>query len=227
MIYAMVLLNRVIDIIKSEEKPQYPPDIYGNLTIAIETTEETKIGMIYNEETGLFSEYIIPVPQPTQLDRIEEQLNKSLDEIRAEGAAVASVNLMTVGAEMTKAMATAKMDVPATAGTFAEQWDEWTADSKTAADKSLWQYKGVGYQARTDIKKIEVYAPDVATNNYAVRPIPDVNGVYPGMLNMDVSIGMKVRDWEDGKVYICYANPIKSLQWAPHNVPSSFELYEG
>lgn len=227
MVYAMVLLNRVIDIVESEEKPQYPPDIYGNPIIAIETTEETKIGMIYNEETGIFSEYIPPKPQLTQLDRIEKQLNKSFDEIRAEGAAVASVNLMTVGAEMTKAMATAKMDVPATAGTFAEQWDEWTADSKTAADKSLWQYKGVGYQARTDIQKIEVYAPDVATNNYAVRPIPDVNGVYPGMLNMDVSIGMKVRDWEDGKVYICYANPIKSLQWAPHNVPSSFELYEG
>lgn len=167
-----------------------------------------------------------PEPQPTQLDRIETQLNKSLDEIRAEGAAAASVNLITVGAEMTKALAAAKMDVPATAGTFAEQWDEWTLDEKTATAKSLWQYKGVGYQARTDIQKIEVYAPDVATNNYAVRPIPDVNGVYPGMINMDVSIGMKVRDWEDGKVYICYANPITSLQWAPHNVPASFELYE-
>lgn len=169
----------------------------------------------------------IPEPQPTQLDRIETQLNKSLDEIRAEGAAVASVNLMAVGAEMTKALAAAKMDVPATAGTFAEEWDEWTPDEKTATAKSLWQYKGVGYQARTDIQKIEVYAPDVATNNYAVRPIPDVNGISPGVLNMDVSIGMKVRDWEDGKVYICYANPITSLQWAPHNVPASFELYEG
>lgn len=168
-----------------------------------------------------------PEPQPTQLDRIETQLNKSLDEIRAEGAAAASVNLITVGAEMTKALAAAKMDVPATAGTFAEQWDEWTPDEKTATAKSLWQYKGVGYQARTDIQKIEVYAPDVATNNYAVRPIPDINGIFPGVLNMDVSIGMKVRDWEDGKVYLCYANPITSLQWAPHNVPASFELYEG
>ena len=227
MTYAMVVKNKVIGIVESETPPKWGNDERGNPVTAIETTEEIQLGMVYDEETGQFSEYVPPVPQPTQLDRIEEQLNKSLDEIRAEGAAVASVNLMTVGAEMTKAMATAKMDVPATAGTFAEQWDEWTADSKTAADKSLWQYKGVGYQARTDIKKIEVYAPDVATNNYAVRPIPDVNGVYPGMLNMDVSIGMKVRDWEDGKVYICYANPIKSLQWAPHNVPSSFELYEG
>lgn len=228
MIYAMVLKNVVVDIKKAETAPYYPPDIEGNPVSAIETTEETEVGMYYHEETGNFDfEFPEPETEETQLDRIEKQLNKSLDEIRAEGAAAASVNLMAVGAEMTRVMAAAKMDVPATAGTFAEEWDEWIPDEKTATAKSLWQYKGVGYQARTDIQKIEVYAPDVASNNYAVRPIPDVNGIFPGVLNMDVSIGMKVRDWEDGKVYICYANPITSLQWAPHNVPASFELYEG
>lgn len=228
MIYAMVLKNVVIDIKEGETEPYYPPDIDGNPVFAVETTEETEVGMYYHEDTGNFDfEFPEPETEETQLDRIEKQLNKSLDEIRAEGAAMASVNLMTVGAEMTKALAAAKMDVPATAGTFAGEWDEWTPDEKTATAKSLWQYKGVGYQARTDIQKIEVYAPDVATNNYAVRPIPDVNGIFPGVLNMDVSIGMKVRDWEDGKVYVCYANPITSLQWAPHNVPASFELYEG
>lgn len=228
MIYAMVLKNVVIDIKEGETEPYYPPDIDGNPVFAVETTEETEVGMYYHEDTGNFDfEFPEPETEETQLDRIEKQLNKSLDEIRAEGAAVASVNLMAVGAEMTKALAAAKMDVPATAGTFAEEWDEWTPDERTATAKSLWQYKSVGYQARTDIQKIEVYAPDVAINNYAVRPIPDMNGIFPGVLNMDVSIGMKVRDWEDGKVYICYANPIISLQWAPHNVPASFELYEG
>lgn len=226
--YAMVLRNRAISVETSDTVPIYPPDAHGNQVIPVQCNESVVIGMYYNENTNSFYEPPEPEPpQPTQLDRIEEQLNKSFDKIRAEGAAVASVNLMVVGAEMTMALATAKMDVPATAGTFAEQWDEWTPDEKTATAKSLWQYKGVGYQARTDIQKIEVYAPDVATNNYAVRPIPDVNGIFPGVLNMDVSIGMKVRDWEDGKVYICYANPITSLQWAPHNVPASFELYEG
>lgn len=228
MIYAMVLKNVVVDIKKAEIAPYYPPDIEGNPVSAIETTEKTEVGMYYHEETGNFDfEFPEPETEETQLDRIEKQLNKSFDEIREEGAAAASVNLMSVGAEMTKVLAAAKMDVPATAGTFAKEWDEWTPDEKTATAKSLWQYKSIGYQARTDIQKIEVYAPDVATNNYAVRPIPDVNGIFPGVLNMDVSIGMKVRDWEDGKVYICYANPITSLQWAPHNVPASFELYEG
>ena len=136
-------------------------------------------------------------------------------------------SLKEQGAEMTTIIAEAKADVPATAGTFARSWKDWEPDGKNAAAKSLWLYKDVGYQARTDIQKIENYAPDKATNNYAVRPIPDANGVFPGMLNMDVSIGMKVRDWEDGKVYLCYANPITSLQWAPHHVPASFERYEG
>ena len=184
--------------------------------------------MCYHAETGVF-DWNFPevIPEPTQLDRIETAMNKTLDEIRAEGAAAASVHLLAVGAEMTKAMAKAKMDVPATAGTFAEEWDEWISDGETAEEKSLCKYKGVGYQARTAIQRIEEYAPDKAKNNYAVRPIPDANGIFPGMLNMDVSIGMKVRDWEDGKVYICYANPITSLLWAPHSVPASFELYEG
>ena len=170
--YAMVLKNVVIDMKESETAPYYPPDIEGNPVSAIETTEETEVGMYYHEETGNFDfEFPEPETEETQLDRIEKQLNKSLDEIRAEGAAAASVNLMAVGAEMTRVMAAAKMDVPATAGTFAEQWDEWTADEKTADAKSLWKYKGVGYQARTEIQKIDVYAPDKATNNYAVRPI--------------------------------------------------------
>lgn len=230
MIYAMVLKNRVIDIKESETIPKYPPDAYGNEVTSVECSDDVTVGMIYDAETGSFSEYEPPEPEPTkktQLDRIEEQLNKSFDEIRAEGAAAASVQLLAVGAELTEALAAAKMDVPATAGTFAGSWKEWTADGQTATAKSLWQYQGIGYQARTDIQKIEVYAPDKATNNYAVRPIPDANGIFPGMINMDVSIGMKVRDWEDGQVYICYANPITSLQWAPHTVDSSFKLYEG
>lgn len=132
--------------------------------------------------------------------------------------------LKTQGAELTEAIAAAQADVPATAGTFAEGWKEWTADGETAAAKSLWLYKGTGYQARTAIQKIDNYAPDLATNNYAVRPIPDAKGIYPAVLNMDVSIGMKLRDAEDGKVYECYANPITSLQWQPHEVPSSFRL---
>lgn len=134
--------------------------------------------------------------------------------------------LKSTGADMTQAIATAGADVPATAGVFAKSWNEWVADGTNVEAKSLWLYKGVGYQARTAIQKIDVYAPDKAPNNYAVRPIPDAEGVYPAVMNMDVEIGMRLRDSEDGQVYECYANPITSLQWQPHSVPSSFKLAE-
>lgn len=135
-------------------------------------------------------------------------------------------NLKSGGSEMTKTIAEAGNDVPATAGIFAEGWDEWTPDEETAKAKSLWLYKGVGYQARAAIQKIEVYAPDLATNNFAVRPIPDAEGIFPTVMNMDVEIGMKLRDGADGLVYECYANPITSLQWQPHEIPASFRLVE-
>ena len=135
-------------------------------------------------------------------------------------------NLKTQGAVMTESAAQAGADVPATAGIFAENWQEWTANGDTAAAKSLWKYNGVGYQARTDIQRIEAFAPDLAVNNYAVRPIPDAEGVYPTVMNMDVSVGMLLRDGEDGLVYECYANPITSLQWQPHEVPASFRVYD-
>lgn len=134
--------------------------------------------------------------------------------------------LKSEGATATMTMADKGVEVPASAGIFAEAWPEWIADNETAAVGSLWKYKGVGYQTRTAIQKIEAYAPDLAVNNYAARPIPDAEGIYPVVLNMDVAVGMKLRD-DNGNLYECYANPITSLQWQPADVPSSFRLIEG
>ena len=78
--YAMILQNRVIDVLKDREtEPYYPPDPSGNPVTAIPCDDTVTLGMIYDPETGTFSEYTPPEPtlepQPTQLDRIEEQLN--------------------------------------------------------------------------------------------------------------------------------------------------------
>ena len=80
--YAMILQNRVIDVLKNQEtEPHYPPDPSGNPVAAIPCDDTVTIGMIYDPETGTFSEYIppepepMPEPKPSQLDRIEEQLN--------------------------------------------------------------------------------------------------------------------------------------------------------
>nr|DAH65805.1 MAG TPA: hypothetical protein [Caudoviricetes sp.] len=80
--YAMILQNRVIDVLKDREtEPYYPPDPSGNPVTAVPCDETVTLGMIYDPETRTFSEYIppepepTPDPEPTQLDRIEEQLN--------------------------------------------------------------------------------------------------------------------------------------------------------
>lgn len=80
--YAMILQNRVIDVLKNQEtEPHWPPDPSGNPVTAIPCDDTVTLGMIYDPETGTFSEYTppepepMPEPQPTQLDRIEEQLN--------------------------------------------------------------------------------------------------------------------------------------------------------
>lgn len=80
--YAMILQNRVIDVLKNQEtEPHYPPDPSGNPVTAIPCDDTVTLGMIYDPETGTFSEYTppepepMPEPKPSQLDRIEEQLN--------------------------------------------------------------------------------------------------------------------------------------------------------
>lgn len=231
--YAMILQYRVIDVLKNQDTiPEWGPNSEGNPVTAIPCDDTVTLGMIYDPETGTFSEYIPPepepepIPEPTQLDRIETALNRTQNEIREEGAAIATAAILPMGAAMTFALADAGVEMPAVAGVFAEEWQNWTADGETAAAKSLWKYNGIGYQTRTAIQKIENYAPDKVPNNYAVRPIPDALGIFPTVMNMDVSIGMKLRG-EDGKVYECYANPITSLQWQPGEVPASFRLIEG
>lgn len=80
--YAMILQNRVIGVLKDREtEPHWPPDPSGNPVTAIPCDNTVTLGMIYNPETGTFSEYTppepepMPEPKPSQLDRIEEQLN--------------------------------------------------------------------------------------------------------------------------------------------------------
>ena len=74
MTYAMILQNKVIGVLPNQEtEPWWPPDPVDTVTI----------GMIYDPETGEFSEYIPSEPkpeqilEPTQLDRIEAAISQS------------------------------------------------------------------------------------------------------------------------------------------------------
>lgn len=78
--YAMILLNNVIGIVEAETIPSWPPDPQGNPVTAVECDGNVELGMVYDEETKTFSEYIPPAYIPTQLDRIEESLKTSFSE---------------------------------------------------------------------------------------------------------------------------------------------------
>lgn len=84
--YAMILLERVIGVIEAETPPSWPPDPQGNPVTAVECGKEVELGMVYDPETGAFSEYVPPAYVPSQLDRIEALVNTSYTD--AQNAAV-------------------------------------------------------------------------------------------------------------------------------------------
>lgn len=93
----MVLKNRVIDIKISDIVPCYPPDEQGNPVIAIECDDTVELGMIYNEETGEFTEYIPPTPILSQLDRIEELLTKNYAQAQQDAVDAYTLELLEGG----------------------------------------------------------------------------------------------------------------------------------
>lgn len=78
--YAMILQNRVIDVLKDREtEPYYPPDPSGNPVLAIPCDDTVTLGMIYDPETEAFSEYIPPEPEPTPEPQLTETEQAILD----------------------------------------------------------------------------------------------------------------------------------------------------
>lgn len=63
--------SRVIDILIVSPQTLYPNMPY--ITVADEV--QVGVGMVYDEETDTFSEYVEPAPEPTQADRIEANLD--------------------------------------------------------------------------------------------------------------------------------------------------------
>lgn len=99
--YAMICNNRVIEVLYNQEvAPIWPPDPSGNPVTSVECSAEATRDWVYNPETGEVSEHILVepeepiVPEPSQMDRIEEMLNaltsdtvtaKSIDTAILEG----------------------------------------------------------------------------------------------------------------------------------------------
>ena len=78
--YAMILQNRVIDVLKNQVvEPYYPPYPSGTPVTAIPCDETVTLGMIYDPETVTFSEYTPPEPEPTPEPQLTETEQAILD----------------------------------------------------------------------------------------------------------------------------------------------------
>lgn len=101
MTYAMILQNRVIGVLENQEtEPYWPPDPAGNPVTAVPCDDTVTLGMVYDPETGSFSEYIPPEPEPiipTQLDRIEAAVTASNKAIAQSAIDAYTLELMEGG----------------------------------------------------------------------------------------------------------------------------------
>lgn len=96
MLYAMVLKNRVISIVESEVKPNYPPDQSGNEVSAIPCESDVNIGMVYDKKTGSFFN-LVEQRQESMDEKIYAAVSKSQDAIRQEGADMVMDELLKRG----------------------------------------------------------------------------------------------------------------------------------
>ena len=69
--YVVLDGDRVLDILLINPKVLYPLAEY----IEVEDDAKVSLGMIYDNKTNSFAEYIEPAPEPTQLDRIEANMD--------------------------------------------------------------------------------------------------------------------------------------------------------
>ena len=78
--FAMICNNEVIEVLYDlDAAPKWPPDPVGNPVAAIPCDETVTLGMIYDPETGTFSEYTPPEPEPTPEPQLTETEQAILD----------------------------------------------------------------------------------------------------------------------------------------------------
>lgn len=130
---------------------------------------------------------------------------------------------INIGANQTQNTTTPQADV----GIFLNGYPEWVADEGIEEAGHFTQYKGIVYRCAVNTQRIEVYAPDVATNNYNPYPCPDSNGIFPYIYGMGVKKDMLVR--ENSVVYRCVLNTGENdykLIYPPSSVPALFVVVE-
>lgn len=151
----------------------------------------------------------IPAPQAAQGEH---------DKAQGEITAIARA-----GAEQVKAYCTDTGKAPKEdSGIFVKGVDVWEP-GKTYAVNDLFAYDGkMGFvrQAHTAQEAWLPFNPGTEAL-YGARPCPYADGIYPWAYNMAASVGMQVKDPDDGLVYTCIQQ-ISNMLYKPHEIPAHF-----
>ena len=76
----MIAENRVIGVLLNQEtEPEWGATPDGSPVLAIPCDDTVTLGMIYDPETEVFSEYIPPEPEPTPEPQLTETEQAILD----------------------------------------------------------------------------------------------------------------------------------------------------
>ena len=115
-----------------------------------------------------------------------------------------------------------KEDLPATAGIFADQYEEWAPGAAYTARKPI-QYKGMAYQVQQDVTALENQPPDMEgmLAIYTPYPAPNREGHYPYTYGMHVEAGMLEID-PNGKLYEAISGMATQLN-PPSELPAIFQ----
>ena len=92
--YAMVLQDRVIDIVTKDFPPVYPPDQEGNAVVAIQCDDTVQVGDMVVDGILVGTK---TKKEATQLDRIEEAVNQKNSDIAAAAIDAYTLELMEGG----------------------------------------------------------------------------------------------------------------------------------
>lgn len=112
-------------------------------------------------------------------------------------------------------------------GIFSNSYTEWVADGGTeqVGHISYYPKTKMAYRCAVSTQRIELYSPDVATNNYNPYLSPDNEGIYPYVNGMTVWKDMIMR--YNDKLYKCILpSGTYKLIYAPDQVPSVMEKIE-
>lgn len=108
-------------------------------------------------------------------------------------------------------------------GIFVNGVDAWEP-GKTYEVNDLFAYDGKMGFVRQAHTAQEAWIPFTQGTEslYGARPSPDADGVYPYVYNMAASVGMQVKDPDDGLVYTC-VQQISNMLYKPHEIQAHFE----